>query len=128
MQGFSSAFAETIQDNHTAVASAQLVQDGAVIANLEVHAGSVTADRTAAQMRSFEFEIIDRDGTLAPTSMTSPLAPFGSQILLKKGVRNKSVGVQSVVYDAANPWTPQTSTGQIVSLGIDSDGSLTMGQ
>lgn len=128
MQGFSSDFATTIQNDHIAVMSAKVIQNGSVVATLEVHAGSVTADKTGAQMRTFEFEIIDRDGTLAPTSMTSLLAPFGSQILLERGVRIKNTEIISSMWNAANPWTPQTPTGQMVSTQIDpSDGSLTLG-
>lgn len=128
MQGFSADFAATIQNSHTAVVSAKVIQNGSVVATLEAHAGSVTADRTAAQMRTLQFEIIDRDGTLAPTSMNSLLAPFGSQILLERGVRIKNTEIISAMWDAANPWTPQTPTGQMVSVKIDpSDGSLTLG-
>jgi len=128
MQGFSSAFATTIQNDHTAVLSAQVVKDGSVVVNLETHAGSVTADRTAAQMRTFQFEIIDRDGTLAPVDMTSILAPFGALIQLKKGVRIKNTVVQSVMYPVENSWVPNTLTGQLVSMKIDPhDGFLTLG-
>lgn len=128
MQGFSSAFAATIQNDHTAVLSAQVVKDGSVVVDLETHAGSVTADRTAAQMRTFQFEIIDRDGTLAPVDMTSTLAPFGALIQLKKGVRIKNTVVQSVMYPVESSWVPNTLTGQMVSMKIDTnDGSLTLG-
>lgn len=128
MQGFSDDFSTTIQNSHTAVVAAKVIQNGSVVANLEVHAGSVTADRTGAQMRTLEFEVIDRDGTLTPTSMSSLLAPFGSQILLERGVRIKSTEIISGMWNAANPWTPQTSVGQMVSTQIDpSDGSLTLG-
>lgn len=129
MRGRSTAFDDTIQKSHTAVVAADLIQDGGVTAKLEVHAGSVTADRTAAQMRTFEFEIIDRDGTLTPTGMTSPLAPFGSRVQLYRGVRIKNEAVQSVMYPSVDSWTPRTLTGQMVGLKIDpSDRSLTMGQ
>lgn len=128
MQGFTPNFAETIQNHHTAVIAAKVIKNDVVVANLEVHAGSVTADKTAAQMRTLEFEIIDRDGTLAPTSMDSMLAPFGAQILLERGVRNKSTQTLSAQWNKAKPWTPQTPVGQMVSTKIDpSDGSLTLG-
>lgn len=128
MQGFSSNFAETIQNHHTAVIAAKVIKNDVVVANLEVHAGSVTADKTAAQMRTLEFEIIDRDGTLAPTSMDSMLVPFGAQILLERGVRNKSTQTLSAQWNKAKPWTPQTPVGQMVSTKIDlADGSLTLG-
>ncbi len=129
MQGYSPELADTIQHSHTAVIAADLIQGGSVTRKLEAHAGSVTADRTAAQMRTFEFEIIDRDGTLTPVDMTSPLAPFGSRIQLYRGARIRNEAVQSVMYPSMNSWTPNTLTGQMVSVKIDpNDGSLTMGQ
>jgi hypothetical protein len=86
MQGVSAAYIATQQTSHTAVVSAiVLTLDGKIIINLEPHAGSVTSDRTAAQLTTFEFEIIDRLGVLAPTSMTSLLAPFGALVQVLRG-------------------------------------------
>lgn len=127
MQGISSDFATTVQKPHTAVVAAEAIQNGKVVADLEVHAGSVTADRTAAQMRTMQFEIIDRDGTLAPEGMTSLLAPFGTRIQLYRGVRIKNVEVRSAVYNVANPWTPQTPTGDMNGVTIDGGGNLVLG-
>lgn len=127
MQGTSNAFTAAIQKPHTAVVAAEVIQNGKVVADLEVYAGSITADRTAAQMRTMQFEIIDRDGTLAPTGMTSLLAPFGTRIQLYRGVRIKNVAVVSAIYNAANPWTPQTSTGVMSGVKIDSSGNLVLG-
>lgn len=127
MQGHSAEFDATIQKSHTSVIRADVIQDGKVVRHLEPHAGSVTADRTAAQMRTLQFEVIDRDGTLAPEGMTSLLAPFGTRIQLYRGVRIKAADAQSVIYNAANPWTPKTPSGQMVSSKIDPDGSLTLG-
>lgn len=128
MQGRSEQFDVTVQKSHTAVIDASVFREGKLAINLEVHAGSVTADRTAAQMRSFEFEIIDRDGTLAPTGMTSPLAPFGALVQVKRGVRIRSESILTVVYNQANSWNPTTPTGMLNSVKIDPfDGSLTLG-
>jgi hypothetical protein len=128
VQGISADFAAAIQKSHTAVVAAQVIQDGKVILTLEPVAGSVTADRTAAQMRTFQFEVIDRDGTLSPTEMTSPLAPFGSRIQLYRGVRLKGNTLESALYPFENAWTPQTPTGQMVSVKLaPGDGSLTLG-
>lgn len=128
MQGRSSAFDETAKKPHTAVAGAVAIRDGKVAAVLEPHAGSVTADRTAAQMRSFEIEVIDRDGTLTPTSMTSTLAPFGARVQLTRGVRIRNVSTQGAEYPRADPWIPDTGIGQMVSVKVDpSDGSITLG-
>jgi hypothetical protein len=128
VQGFSGDFSTTIQKSHTAVVAIEVIQDDKVVATLEPHAGSVTADRTAAQMRTMQFEIIDRDGSLAPTGMTSLLAPFGTRVQLYRGVKIRNGTTQTVTYDAEHPWTPITPIGEMNSVKIDpSDGSLILG-
>jgi hypothetical protein len=127
MQGRSALFDATVSKPHTAVAAANIIQNNGVVARLAVHSGSVTADRTAAQMRSFQVEVSDPTGTLTPVDMNSLLAPF-SRMQLLKGVRNSSTATQSVQYPAVTPWTPSgASTGVFVSTKIGSDGSLTLG-
>lgn len=127
MQGFSNAFAATVQNNHTAVVVVQAVQNGKVVATLPVHAGSVTADRTAAQLRTFQFELVDTDGTLTPTGMTSLLAPFGTRVQLFRGVRIKNVETISAIYGVTNSWTPQTPTGEMNGVKVDGNGDLALG-
>lgn len=127
MQGRSGEFDDTVQKSHTAVVGADVVKDGKVVAKLEPHAGSVTADRTGAQMRTFQFEVIDRDGSLAPTGMTSLLAPFGTRIQLYRGVRIRNGEATSLAYSGGDSWLPTTSIGQMVSVKVDVDGSLTLG-
>lgn len=126
MQGHSAEFDEALRRSHVAVSRAELVSDGKVIRELEVHAGSVTADRTAAQMRSFGVDILDRDGTLLPTGMGSDLAPFGSRIQLYRGVRLAAVETISLVRGPGAPWTP-TAAGVMNGVVIDTDGGLILG-
>jgi hypothetical protein len=127
MQGFTAEFAETVQRSHTAVVLAEVIQNGKVVATLDVHAGSVNADRTAAQLRTMEFEVVDRNGTITPSGMTSLLAPFGTFIQLYRGVRIKNVETLSAVYGVgANSWTPQ-STGDMNGVTKGADGSLVLG-
>jgi hypothetical protein len=128
LQGISADFAATVVKSHTAVISADAIQNGQVVATLEPHAGSVTADRTAAQMRTFQFEIIDRDGTLIPEGMTSLLAPFGTRLQLYRGVRLGANTQAGLSYPYTNAWTPLTPTGQMVSVKLaPGDGALTLG-
>lgn len=127
MQGISDEAAAVLRKSHTAVSRADLISDGKVIRQLEVHAGSVNADRTSAQMRAFSIDVIDRDGSLTPEGMNSDLAPFGSRVQLYRGVRISSVDIASAVYDAAHPWTPRTPTGSMNGVKIDVDGGLTLG-
>jgi hypothetical protein len=110
------------------VQQVDVIQNGKVVDNLAIHAGSVSADRTAAQMRTFEIEVSDPNGTLTPEGMTSTLAPFGTRVQLYKGVRISNVEVQAVFYGTATSWVPSgTSTGALVSVKVDTDGSITLG-
>jgi len=126
VQGHSEDFDATLRRPHRAVSQVDLIADGKVIRQLDVHAGSVTADRTAAQMRSFSVDIIDRDGTLLPTGMSSDLAPFGARVQLYRGVRLANTDTIETRYDAAHPWTPST-TGVMNGVSIDTDGGLILG-
>lgn len=128
MQGRSAEFDATISKPHTAVSQCDVIVDGKVTARLPIHSGNVVADRMAAIMRSFELEVSDPDGTLAPTGMDSDLAPFGRRIQMYRGVRNSDTEFQSVLYNAANPWTVSgVSSGVFVSVKVDSNGALTLG-
>jgi hypothetical protein len=127
MQGRSAEFDKTVSKPHTSVSRVDVVKDGKVVDQLPVHAGSVTADRTAAQMRSFQVEVSDPDGTLTPEGMTSEIAPFGTRIQLWRGARIASGEVQAVFYGTSTSWLPN-STGVLVSILVDqSDGAITLG-
>lgn len=127
MQGRSPDFDATARKPHTAVSRVDVIQKGQVIDQLQVHAGVVTADRTAAQMRSFQVEVADPKRTLTPKDMTSQLAPFGTRIQIWRGVRVRDTETLSAVYGAAHPWTPLTPTGVMNGVKIDVDGGLILG-
>lgn len=127
MQGHSAEFDATVRKPHQATSRADLIADGKIIRELEVHAGAVTADRTAAQMRSFSIDILDRDGTLLPTGMNSDLAPFGARVQLYRGVRISNTDTIGVQFDATHSWTPQTPAGSMNGVKIDVDGGLVLG-
>lgn len=126
MQGHSADFDATIRRPHTATSRADLIADGKIIRELEVHAGAVTADRTAAQMRSFSIDVLDRDGTLLPTGMGSDLAPFGARVQLYRGVRISSTATVGIFGDVQHPWTPIT-TGVMNGVKVAVDGGLILG-
>jgi hypothetical protein len=127
MQGRSSAFDATARKPHTAVSRVDVIQNGKVVDQLNVHAGSVTADRTAAQMRSFQVEVSDPAGTLTPEGMSSEIAPFGTRVQIWRGVRIKNTEIEDVMYNSGNPWTPRTPTGAMNGVKIDTDGGLVLG-
>lgn len=127
MQGRAPEFDATVSKPHRAVSRVDILQNGKVVNELAIHAGSVTADRTAAQMRSFQVEVSDPDGTLTPEDMTSQIAPFGTRVQIWRGVRIQNTQTVTGFYNAANPWTPLTPTGDLNGLKLDTDGSLIIG-
>jgi hypothetical protein len=127
MQGTSAAFDVTATvSGHTQVAACNIIQDGKVVLQPSPHSGSATADRNADQMRQFEVELADPDGTLTPVDMNSILAPFGTRMQLFKGVRIKSVDTQAVFYGTTQAWTP-VSTGVMNGVKVNGAGALTLG-
>lgn len=128
MQGRSPEFDATVSRPHRAVSRVDVIQDSKVVDQLAIHAGSVAADRTAAQMRTFQVEVSDPNGTLTPEGMTSELAPFGTRLQIYRGARISSVEMVSVLFNAANPWTVSgISTGVFNSVKADGSGNLTLG-
>lgn len=128
MQGHSDRFDEVVRKPHTAVFRADVIQDGKVVDQLPLHSGAVSADRTAAQMRTFEVEVSDPDGTRTPEGMTSTFAPFGTRMQIYRGVRISNVEIEAVLYQSAVSWVPSgSSTGVLCSVKVDTDGSLTLG-
>ena len=126
MRGFSDRFAETVGKSHTAVATVEVLDEhGNILAELDVHAGTVTADRTQAQMRSFEVEVADPTGELIPEDMTSLLSP-GTRLRLRRGVRLEDVDLRVQVSNSAETWTVSTDLGMLNSVEVDGSGALTL--
>ncbi|MCW2904199.1 MAG: hypothetical protein JWO67_6464 [Streptosporangiaceae bacterium] len=99
MQPTSLAFQTAVQGSHHSVCLVNVIQKGQVVMQLPIVDGTVTADRTSAQMRSFTLTLGDPDGSLTPKDMTSLLAPFGSMCQIFRGVRISTV---SAVVDLDN--------------------------
>ena len=127
MQGRTPDFDATARKPHTAVSRVDIIQNGAVVGYLSVHAGVVQADRTAALMRTIQVEVSDPDKVLTPLGMTSQIAPFGTRMQVWRGVRIKNTEIVTAFYNAANAWTPLTPTGSMNGVKIDTDGGLVLG-
>jgi hypothetical protein len=122
MRGTSQAFQAAVVQSHTAICLVNVLQDNKVVAQLAVHSGSVTADRTAAQMRSFDVEVSDPDG------ISALLAPFGTRLQLLRGVRIENVQTLVAFYDTANSWNVVTPFGQMNGVvGDPNSGALSLG-
>lgn len=72
---------------HRLATEARILQDGDLVTALDVADGSVTLDQTAAIRGRCDVTLAD-DGTLGlvPDSATHPLAPYGNEIQLLRGV------------------------------------------
>lgn len=128
MQGRSAEYDATVVKSHIAVSAVDVIQDGKVVLQPQCHAGSVKADRMSDQMREFQVDLSDPDGTLTPEDMNSLLAPFGTRIQLFKGVRLSSTDTHQASYGSSNSWVPSSSsTGILNGTTVAPDGSLTLG-
>jgi len=87
VQGTSDTFQQLVQTTHQAVVEVDIIQSGKVVLQLEGYDGSVTSDGTAAQRTSCTVSVGDPTGTLTPVDMASTLAPFGTRMQVKRGVR-----------------------------------------
>ena len=80
-------FQISTSQSHTSVVTADIYKAGVAIAlNLPVVSGSVTIDGRAALRRRCTVTVLDVNGTFAPNDATDTLAPYGNEIVLKRGV------------------------------------------
>lgn len=128
MRGFSAEFGEIVKASHTAVCRVDVIQNDKIVRQLDVHSGSMTADRTAAQLRSFQIKVSDPDKGLTPASMASLLAPFGTRLQLWRGVQLTDVTLVATFHNTQPSWVSTTPTGvNNGTVGSATDGALIMG-
>ena len=128
MRGTSQKFQQAVVGNHQAISRVDVLRDGKVIQQLAVHTGSVTADRTAAQMRTFNVEVSDPTGTLTPQGMASLLAPFGTRLQIWKGIRLQDVTTLVQFSNTQSSWQVNTPSGQMNGVvGDAGTGELRLG-
>jgi hypothetical protein len=101
-----------------------IIQNGAVVMQLPIVDGSVTADRTAAQMRQFDATLGDPDGSLTPADMSAVLAPFGTRAQIWRGVRIVNVEAVQDIDNSAATFNQGTNNG---TIGDPVSGALILG-
>jgi hypothetical protein len=124
MQPTSSAFQAVIQGSHQSVCRVDIIRNGSVVMQLPIVDGSVTADRTAAQMRQFDATLTDPDGTLTPADMSAVLAPFGTRAQLWRGVLIVNIDAVQDVDNSAATFSQGTNNG---TIGDPVSGALILG-
>jgi hypothetical protein len=117
MIGTSQEFQDAVRRSHNPVAKVEVVQDGAVVRTLDVHAGQVDADRTAAQMRRFTAQVADPTGELTPARIRDLLAPFGTVLRLYRGVRIQEISEVSDDDSTQAQWAQGTLTYLVATSG-----------
>lgn len=128
MRGTSPDFDDAVVQSHQAICQVDVIQNNKVIRQLAVHSGSVMADRTAAQMRSFDVEVSDPDGTLTPDGISALLAPFGTRLQIYRGVRIDNVVTVVGFFNTQDSWSVVTTFGQLNGVvGDPSTGALRLG-
>jgi len=121
MQVHSPELDAAVSTDHTATARVDVIQNGQVVAQLAVHSGTATLDRTNAQMGNFEVEVSDPTGVLTPDGMASVLAPFGTRLQLYRGARINDVNTLVMFANTQAAWAVSTSFG--VNNGVVGDPS-----
>lgn len=128
MRNHSDRLAQAVQGSHTATSRCDVIRDGKVVAQLDIYAGQVTTDATAAQGTQIELEVADPDGTLTPDDMNSLLAPFGTRIQVWRGARLEDVDLRRRLHDTADSWVTTSEFGvNNGTVGDPTDGALVMG-
>lgn len=92
-----------------------------VLADVPVVSGSVTVDRTRTIQGSLSLVAASPDGTLVPSSYGSPLAPYGSVLNVRSGIKAGPVAGESVSLgwyriDSSDPaewWVAKRTSGDL---------------
>ena len=119
MIGTSPEFQVAVRGPHLHVARVDVVRDGAVVRTLDVHRGSVDADRSNRILRRFDAQVADAAGELTPAGIRDLLAPFGVVLRLYRGVRIPVVTRLSAIDDTQAQWAAGTRSGTSADPGGD---------
>jgi hypothetical protein len=122
MQSVSSNFLAAVQGSSKPVFTASLWKDGAFITNLDLESGSVSYDANQNVQATCSLVVLDKDGSLTPTSMGDNLTPFGAQINIQAGVQLPGGSTETVslgwflIWDiqVEEAWGSYTQNGQTV--------------
>lgn len=123
MIGTSGDFDRLVKTTHQHIAKVEVHRDGVQVQTLNVHAGSVDADRNNKLMRRFNASVADPDGLLTPEGIRDLLAPFGTELHLFTGISIPIVIDFVSLNEAADDWNSGTGFG----VTVNGSGYLVMG-
>lgn len=125
MRPVSAAFLSTLRESHQIGTAIDVLRGGAVIKSvMTMMDGTVTLDGGAATRGRVDATIVD-DGTLgiAPLVPSDPLAPYGNEIRIRRGIVYSPAGVVSpgpglMSYPGFYPNPESEIEQELVSLGV----------
>jgi len=123
MLGITREFALLVKGSHQHICRVDVLQEGVVVISLQVHAGTVDADRNNKYMRRFTATVADPDQTLTPATIRDLLAPFGTILKLYLGVRVPVIAEFVSLNETADDW----SEGESWGVQSNVDGFLVLG-
>lgn len=116
---------QALSGSHTALVAMRMLRpDGQVKAELPVVDFTVTCDRSAARLGSFEATLGDPDGTWTPESMADALGPGTNVVQLLRGVRVENVEQVGERCSLPGDWPVHTDVGQMSGVKVDTDGAV----
>lgn len=89
MRATSQRFRDAMTASYQSVSTVEILSQGTVIYSADtVTDGNVTLDQTAASRGRVDLTLIDDgNGEISPTLPTDPLAPYGNEMRVRRGVR-----------------------------------------
>jgi len=123
MIGTSPDFDMLVKTTHQVIARVNVWRDFQLVRTLNVHAGSVDADRNNKLMRRFSASVADPDGLLTPEGIRDLLAPFGTELHLERGIRIPMAIDFVSLNEEADDWESGTGWG----VTVNGSGYLVMG-
>lgn len=104
MQDVSADFLAALEGSVQPVVIADAWYDGELVAeNLPLTKASVSFDRSRSIVGSLSMSVASADGTLAPLSWNSPLAPFGSEVHVRAGFGDELLSLGWFRIQSADP-------------------------
>lgn len=106
------------QQPHEATSRVDVYFNDVYVRSLDVHDGSVDADRNAAVVRRFDCKVSDPDGTLTPQGIRDLLAPFGTVLKIYRGINIPTVTKVRQTFDTTGEWNAGTRDDTIGYNGV----------
>lgn len=127
MRPVTDRFAAAVRVSHSLVTSAELLSSGSVVVELAIDDGSVTLDQTSASRGRCDVTLAGTSDVI-PTGQDDPLAPYGNEVRLSRGIEFPDGTVELValgVFRLEDVEVSDTTTDATIRLtGLDRSARL----